>query len=95
MTLVLSRRQIRCWLFVGCALPQVSVWAGIDQPWNDPSDGGGTIPGASILFGVVAAVAAIYFGMKDGGRLSEIALTAFIAFFIGVALGLPVACVMG
>ena len=87
--------RLRCWLFAFGTLPCASAWAGIDQPWNDPSDGGGKIPGASILFGFMAAGAVIYFGMKDGSRLSEIALAAFIAFSVDAALGLPVACVMG
>lgn len=70
------------------------AFAGLDQPWKEPSDGGGSLPGLALVLGLVGAV---WFGgqtLRDRGSIGNTALAAWYGFIAGVVVGLPVSCLL-
>ena len=89
-TLGLMKTAALCLLL----LTPLLALAGIDKPWQEDDPGGGTLPGASWLFGTIAAGYLVFQGFKDGESLGNILTAAMIGFCIGGFLGLPVGCML-
>jgi hypothetical protein len=66
--------------------------AGPDQPWLEPSDGGGPMPAVCWVFGLIGAALMGYNALKNGDRVGTVLLSAWMGFFAGAAIGLPVSC---
>ena len=74
-------------------LPAIAA-AGIDQPWNEPNDGGGRLPLASVLIGLAGAAYAAYEAVRHGDSAGKIFFSAWLGLVSGMAVGLPVSCVL-
>jgi hypothetical protein len=81
-------------LFLLCCALAASAAAGIDQSWNEASDGGGATPAVAVFFGVVAAGLAVASGLKNGESLGSTAVAAVVCYSMGAMLGLLVSCVL-
>lgn len=68
--------------------------AGIDKPWQEDDVGGGSLPGASMLFGAIGAGILVYQGFKNNDSIGSIFVGAVLGFSFGSILGLPVGCML-
>lgn len=70
------------------------VYAGVDKPWQEDDLGGGRLPGASLLFGVLGAGFLVFQGFKSNDSPGNIFIGAILGFSFGAILGLPVSCML-
>lgn len=79
-------------LTLALLLPMLATAAPGSYSGNiEPGDGGGPLPGASIVIGIVCAALGVWASSKDGGGLGDALHLAFWLFCIGAVVGLPVA----
>lgn len=67
--------------------------AGVDKPWNEPSDGYAPMPGVAVLSGLVGAGFMAYQGLKSGDSIGSVFVAALLGFAIGAMIGLPISCI--
>lgn len=71
--------------------------AGVDKPWQESDwDGasGQSLPGASLLFGILGASYLALQSLRNDGSIGTIVTAAVLGFAFGSILGLPVSCML-
>lgn len=81
-------------MFLACFTIHAAAFAGIDQPWKEPLNGGGAIPGIALVAGLLGAAWAGWHAVNARDSLGNVALTAWYGFIFGVLVGLPVSCIL-
>lgn len=84
-------------LLIAIGLAPYAVFASVDNSLvaYEESRGGGKLPGFSIVTGFAMALWFAVPTFKKGAPLSDVAFSAYIGFFIGALVGMPVACAFG
>jgi len=75
-------------------LTPLLAFAGIDKPWQEDDLGGGELPGASLLFGMLGAGFLVFQGLKSNDSFGNVFLGAVLGFSFGAILGLPIGCML-
>jgi len=68
------------------------AYAGIDKPWQEDNGGGGKLPGASLLLGVIGGGFLVLQGLRNREPFGSIVVGAVLGFSLGAMVGFPVAC---